>query len=189
MRPAELNPATPRLKTARLLLSPLAEHDAEAFQSLFAQWEIVQHLTHHVPWPYPAGEAKRFIVEDALPAMGSREEWHWSLRLRSDPGQLIGSICLMDEPDDNRGFWLGLPWQRQGLMTEACGAVNRFWFGTLGRERLRVAKSVDCLASQRLSEREGMRKVLERGATFVNGPGTEQIWELSRSSWLKHHTP
>jgi RimJ/RimL family protein N-acetyltransferase len=189
MRPYELNPATPRLKTARLLLTPLREHDAAAFQALFAHWEIVRHLTHHVPWPYPAGEARRFIVEDALPAMGSGEEWHWSLRLRSNPEQLIGAICLMDEEDDNRGFWLGLPWQRQGLMSEACRAVNHFWFATLGRERLRVAKSAECLASRRLSEREGMRKVLERRAVFVSGPATEQVWELSRSTWLTHHAP
>ncbi|EIK94951.1 hypothetical protein PMM47T1_19571 [Pseudomonas sp. M47T1] len=189
MHPDEPNPATPRLKTARLLLTPLREHDADAFQALFAHWHIVRHLTHHVPWPYPAGEAKRFIVQDALPAMARGQEWHWSLRLRSDPAQLIGGICLMDEEDDNRGFWLGQAWQRQRLMSEACRAVNRFWFQTLGRERLRVAKSAECLASRRLSEREGMHKVLERPAMFVSGPAVEQVWELSRTAWLAHHAP
>ncbi len=184
MTPLELPPATPTLETPRLLLLPLREEDAEPFQALFAQWEIVRHLTHHVPWPYPAGEAQRFIVEDALPVMAARTEWHWSLRLRERPAQLIGSICLMDEKDDNRGFWLGLPWQRQGLMSEACSAVNHFWFVTLGRERLRVAKSAECLASRRISEREGMCKVKERQAEFVSGPATEQIWELRRSTWL-----
>jgi hypothetical protein len=37
------------------------------------------------------------------------EEWHWSLRLKSDPGQLIGLLGLMKTENNNRGYWLGLP--------------------------------------------------------------------------------
>jgi ribosomal-protein-alanine N-acetyltransferase len=50
------------------------------------------------------------------------EQWHWTLRLKTSPEQIIGSISLMTG-SDNRGFWLGLPWHRQGLMAEACGRL------------------------------------------------------------------
>jgi hypothetical protein len=32
--------------------------------------------------------------------------WHWSIKPVEAPDRLIGIISLMDEPDNNRGFWL-----------------------------------------------------------------------------------
>jgi [ribosomal protein S5]-alanine N-acetyltransferase len=34
----------------------------------------------------------------------------------------------MDGAHENRGFWLGLPWHGQGLMTEASDSVRRSSF-------------------------------------------------------------
>lgn len=45
------------------------------------------------------------------------------------------------QENDNRGFWLVPEWQRRGFMTEACQAVNDFWFRTLGRPVMRVPKA------------------------------------------------
>jgi RimJ/RimL family protein N-acetyltransferase len=181
-------PPTPTLYTPRLLLRPLHVADAADCQRLFAQWEVVRYLTHHVPWPYPPGEALRHIREDALPAMADGEEWHWSLRLRT-PGQpLVGVICVMDEADNQRGFWLDPQWHRQGLMSEACAVVNRFWFETLGRPCLRVSKASLNEASRRLSLAEGMRLVERRQDQYVSGPMEEEIWELTREAWQARTT-
>jgi hypothetical protein len=100
----------------------------------------VRYLAAQVPWPYPAAGALHFIRDLALPAVERGEAWHWTLRLKSDPGQIIGSIDLRKKENDNRGFWLGLAWQRQGLMSEACEAVTDFWFNTLGFPVLRAPK-------------------------------------------------
>ena len=102
---------TPALETSRLLLRPLEIADADEVQILFPKWEIVRYLANHVPWPYPSDGAYMFYHDAALPAMDRGEEWHWTLRLKSDPGRLIGSISLRAGPENNRGFWLGLPWQ------------------------------------------------------------------------------
>ncbi|OUM07072.1 GNAT family N-acetyltransferase [Pseudomonas syringae] len=174
---------TPTLHTPRLLLLPLQLEDAPAMQSLFNHWDVVRYLTHHVPWPYPEGEALRYLREDALPAMQDGEEWHWSIRLRGRQEQLIGSACMMDEQDNNRGFWLSPPYQGLGLMSEVCEAIDRFWFETLGRPVLRVAKSVLNAASCRLSQREGMRLVAVQESQFVCGTTQEQLWELTREEW------
>jgi ribosomal-protein-alanine N-acetyltransferase len=56
------------------------------------------------------------------------EEWHWTLRLKSSPACMIGSTSLMSKENNNRAFWLGLPWQRRGHMREACEAVTDYWF-------------------------------------------------------------
>ena len=121
----------PLLETHRLLLRPLELADAAQTQLLFPHWEIVRYLTKHVPWPYPSDGSFKFYRDVAIPAMEQGRAWHWSLRLKSNPDQLIGSIGLMKSENKNRGFWLGLPWHGQGLMTEACEAVTDYWFDVL----------------------------------------------------------
>ena len=174
---------TPTLTTSRLLLYPLELADAAQIQILFPHWEIVRYLATQVPWPYPADGAHKFIRDVALPAIARGEAWHWTLRLKSNPDQIIGSIDLRKKENDNRGFWLGLPWQRQGLMTEACGAVTDFWFDTLNFPVLRAPKAVANVASRRISEKQGMRLVATEDRDYVSGRFPSEIWELTAEEW------
>ncbi|MBP2301323.1 GNAT family N-acetyltransferase [Azospirillum picis] len=178
-----LLPAAPRLATSRLVLQPLAIADAAAIQRLFPRWEIVRHLNDRVPWPYPPDGALGYVRDVALPAAARGEEWHWTLRLREAPDDVIGAISLMLEEDNNRGFWLGLPWQGRGLMAEAAEAVTGFWFETLGRPVLRVPKAVANRASSRLSERMGMRLVGIEMRDYVAGRLETELWEITREDW------
>jgi [ribosomal protein S5]-alanine N-acetyltransferase len=173
----------PVLETTRLLLQPLALDDAPALQELFPHWEIVRYLSTQVPWPYPPDGALQFVRGIALPAMERGEKWLWAIRLKGGPDHLIGVINLSLDREENRGFWLGLPWQGQGLMAEACEAVTEFWFNGLGQERLRVAKAVANSASRRVSEREGGRLAAVEERDFVSGRGQAEIWELTREEW------
>jgi len=138
---------TPALATQRLLLQPLELADAEQVQILFPHWEIVRYLANHVPWPYPPDGALRYYRDHALPAVERGEEWHWTLRLKSTPTQVIGGIALMKKENNNRGFWLGLPWHRQGFMKEACEVVTDYWFDVLKSPVLRVPKAAVNTAS------------------------------------------
>jgi RimJ/RimL family protein N-acetyltransferase len=174
---------TPSLETRRLLLRPLELADAPQAQLLFPQWEIVRYLTNQVPWPYPPDGACKYYRDVALPAMERGEQWHWTLRLRELPEQMIGSIGLLRSPDTNRGFWLGLPWQGQGLMTEAAEAVTDYWFDVLKFPVLRVPKAVDNLASRRISEKHRMRVVATETRHYVSGPALSEIWEITAEEW------
>jgi [ribosomal protein S5]-alanine N-acetyltransferase len=173
----------PTLETNRLTLRPLSLHDAPATQRLFPQWEIVRYLSAKVPWPYPEDGAVQFIRNVAIPAMARREQWLWAIRLKEGPAHQIGCINLSVARDENRGFWLGLPWHNRGIMTEACEAVTDFWFNTLKHGSLRVAKAVDNIASRRISEREGGRMVERVERNYVIGKVTAEIWELTAESW------
>jgi RimJ/RimL family protein N-acetyltransferase len=177
--------ATPTLSTERLILRPLELADAEAIQQQFPHWEVVRYLNVLVPWPYPADGAFIYLRNIALPPIARGEEWHWSIRLKSAPGQLIGNISLMNEQDNNRGFWLGPQWQGQGLMTEATEAVTRYWFETLGRDVLRVPKAAPNIASRKLSERTGMRLIHTEVGDFVGGRFPKDVWEITRTEWLE----
>jgi RimJ/RimL family protein N-acetyltransferase len=173
----------PTLETRRLWLMPLELTDAEQAQVLFPQWEIVRFLAGPVPWPYPPDGALTFYRDVSLPAMARGDSWNWTLRLKTNPGQLIGSITLQRGPTDNRGFWLGLPWHGQGLMTEAADAVTDYWFDILKFPVLRVPKAVDNVASRRISEKQGMRLVAMEERNYVSGRLPAEIWEISAEEW------
>ena len=174
---------TPTLETARLWLLPLQIEDAEQTQILFPQWEIVRYLSRQVPWPYPPDGVLRYYREEALPALERGDAWHWTLRLKSHPEQLIGCIVLMMGDKKNRAFWLGLPWHGQGYMTEACVAVTDFWFQTLKFPVLRVPKAIGNVGSRRISEKTGMRVVAIEEREYVSGHLPSEIWEITAAEW------
>ena len=174
---------TPKLETPRLLLRPLALSDAEQAQLLFPQWEIVRYLNSRVPWPYPPDGALTFYREVALPAVERGEAWHWTLRLKSNPGQMIGNISLMRGESKNRGFWIATQWQGQGLMSEACDAVTDYWFNALKFPVLRVPKAAANTASRRISEKQGMRLVETVERDYVSGRLPTEIWEITAEEW------
>ena len=171
------------LESLRLVLRALQLTDAEQAQSLFPHWEIVRYLNNRVPWPYPADGAQTYYRDLALPAMARGEEWHWTLRLKSSPAEMIGCISLMNRPGNNRGFWLGLPWQGQGLMSEACEVVTDYWFNELKFPVLQVPKAIANTASRRISQKTGMRvvEVIERD--YVSGRLPTEVWEISNAEW------
>lgn len=174
---------TPTLETPRLLLRPLELADAEQIQAIFPHWEVVRLLASRVPWPYPPDGAYTYIRDIALPAVERGDEWHWMLRLKTQPDQLIGGINLTKGDKDNRGFWLGLPWQRRGLMSEACEIVTNFWFETLQFPVLRVPKAIGNIASRRISEKSGMRLVATEERDYVSGRFLSEIWEITADEW------
>jgi RimJ/RimL family protein N-acetyltransferase len=105
------------------------------------------------------------------------------LRLRSEPGKVIGAINLRKNRDQHRGFWLGLPWHGRGLMSEASAWVNDFWFETLGSPVLRVSKAAANRASRRISESQGMRLVEVHENDYVSGRWPSEIWEITAEEW------
>ena len=177
----------PTLETARLILRPLELADAEQCQRIFPQWEIVRYLGKVVPWPYPPDGAYTFYRDIALPAMERGEAWHWTLRLKSNPEQMIGSITLRKgEKKKNRGFWIGLPWQRKGYMSEAADAVTDYWFNVLGMEVMRVPKAISNVGSCRISARQGMRVAGVEERDYVSGRLPSEIWEITAEEWRRH---
>jgi ribosomal-protein-alanine N-acetyltransferase len=180
---------TPVLETERLWLRPLELSDAEQIQIIFPHWELVQFLAGRVPWPYPADGALTYCRDIALPAVERGERWDWTLRLKSGPSRVIGSISLMRSENHNRGFWLGLPWQGQRLMSEASDAVTDYWFDVLKFPVLRVPKAIANEASRRISERQGLRIVGTEERDFVCGRLPAEIWEITAEEWHARRRP
>ncbi len=175
--------AIPEGRTARLLLKPLELADAPQIQRLFPQWDVVKYLAARVPWPYPPDGAEQFIREVAVPQMVRGEGWHWTLRLLTQPDQVIGAIGLFKSEEENRGFWLAPEYRGNGLMTEACAWANDYYFDVLGFERMRVPKATANRASRNISERQGMHLVSIGEKDFVCGRLASEIWEITAEEW------
>jgi [ribosomal protein S5]-alanine N-acetyltransferase len=170
------------LDTARLNLAPIQPCDAGPIQAIFPQWAVVRYLASTVPWPYPAAGAQAFC-RAALAAGECGERWTWTLRRKTQPDQIIGVIELMTDPDNNRGFWLAPAWHGQGLMTEACDAVTRYWFEVIDFPVLRAWKAVANEASRRISQRQGMRLIRVEQRDYVSGRLPAELWEISAEEW------
>lgn len=146
------------LRTARLILRPPENRDFEAWATLRRQsaaflepWEPAwsrDHLTarafrNRVAWADRAirqGEAQPLFLIDAV------------------DGAVLGGVTLSNirrQPAQaaTLGYWIGAAHARQGLMTEALGAVRDHAFLTLDLSRLEAACLPDNLASRRLLER------------------------------------
>jgi RimJ/RimL family protein N-acetyltransferase len=177
---------TPLLETQRLILRPLELADAEQAQLLFPHWEIVRFLARAaVPWPYPPDGAYTYYRDLALPAVERGQAWHWTLRLKTDPERMIGHINLCLGKENNRGFWLGLPWQGEGLMREAADTVTDYWFDELKFPALRVPKAIANTASRRISEGQGMRVIGTAVRDYVSGSFPTEIWEITADEWRR----
>lgn len=174
---------TPELQTKRLILKPLQLEDAAQVQPLFAQWEVVKFLNAKVPWPFPDDGAFTYYRDVALPAIERGDEWHWTLRRRESPQQIIGAISLVRESNTNRGFWIAPEWQRRGLMTEAVIAINDYWFDVLGFPVLRSPKAVLNVTSRRISEKTGMRLIATEMSDYVSGRLPTELWEITAEEW------
>jgi [ribosomal protein S5]-alanine N-acetyltransferase len=119
----------------------------------------------------------------ALPAVEKGESWYWTLRLKDSPAQLVGAIELAKGESNNRGFWLALPWQGKGLMSEAVEVVTDYWFNTLKFPVLRIPKAIVNTASRRISEKTGMRLIAVEERDYVSGRLPTEIWEITADKW------
>lgn len=173
------------LTTSRLILRPLRLSDASRIQELFPHWEIVQYLATVIPWPYPDDGARQFLSR-ILTDMEQGDRYGWAITLKEDgDDQLIGVIDLFpNNPDDNRGFWIGVPYQRQGYMIEAVTAVNDFAFDTLALPRLILNNAEPNIASHRLKEKSGAAITdIADDVPFVGGAFRKIRWTLTREQW------
>ena len=171
------------LETPRLLLRPARQSDAVAVQEHFGRWEIIQHLAMAVPWPYPEDGAERFL-EMRLAEVHNGPDRLWAITEKGRD-QLIGVLEYMaeDKGAGNRGFWLGVPWQGRGYMTEAVSAFHDYAFNEMGLERIIVENSVSNPRSRRIKEKTGARFLGIVPFHHRDGSTESERWEVTAEGW------
>ncbi len=178
---------TPTLETERLRLEPLTAEHAESYTRHFVDYEVIQHLSSAVPWPYPEGGVRGFIEAVVMPGQGE-SRWDWALTLREAPGEAIGCIGLWRSgAPENRGFWLGRAFWGRGLMTEAVRPVMDWAFEEAEFEELILSNAVGNTRSRRIKEKTGATFMGVEPASFVRPDYTEhELWKITREAWSAH---
>lgn len=147
----------PPLTTERLLLRPFGPADAPDVQRLAGAREIAD-TTLHVAHPYEPGMAEAWIATHADGAARG-ERFIFAITRRED-GALAGAIGLSVIPAHRRaelGYWIGVPFWRNGYATEAAIAVLDFAFGPLALHRVHAAHFARNPASGRVLVKAGLR--------------------------------
>ena len=175
---------TPTIETDRLILRPLTEEDAPRIQELFPHMEVLRYMAAAIPWPYPDDGAISF-VRFSLAAMERGERYAWAITEKAGDDRPMGCIDLFPtDPNDNRGFWLGLPYQGKGYMIEAVAAVNDFAFDVLGLDRLILNNAEGNVGSHRVKEKSGATIVaINDNVPYVGGVYRQIRWTLTREQW------
>ena len=103
------------------------------------------------------------------------------LIFRSADGRLVGGLTLANvrrgvAQAGSLGYWMGLPYVRQGYMTAAVRAVIPFAFGTLRLHRLEAACIPTNIASIRLLENTSfIREGYAREYLCINGTWQDHL--------------
>jgi RimJ/RimL family protein N-acetyltransferase len=153
--------------TERLTLETWSDDDAADLAAIGSA-QVVRYLGGE---PWTEATARSLIalwrgIEDRLGVTT------WAVRLRSS-GELVGTCgfagtnapWLRFEHVVEVGWTLGRPWWGQGLATEAAGAAIGVGLGRIPPDRIISKCHVDHVASERVMQRIGMRRVgVVRGA-------------------------
>jgi RimJ/RimL family protein N-acetyltransferase len=176
----------PDIRTERLLLRRLTRGDAASLQPLFADWDVIHHMSKEIPWPYPDDGVAWFFDNICQPAMESGQRMVWVI-VPDEVGTPVGLLEYrigVDE-QDNRGFWIGTRYQGRGYMTEAVEAFQDYIFFVLGVEQISVCNSVLNSRSRRVKEKTGALRAGEFFLEHHNGSSVCERWIVTRSAWAK----
>ena len=148
------------ITTRRLLLRPPRAGDGPAVNE--AVLESLEGLQRWMPWstPTPTVEQSESWCRRAGADFLARKQLPMLLFLR-DPGTFVGSSGMhavnWEVPRFEIGYWVRRRLERQGLVTEAVGALAHFAFDRLGAQRVEIRCDDRNDRSWRVAERLGFR--------------------------------
>lgn len=158
-----------QLETARLEIRWPRSYDAADFVQFAGDGEVAQ-MAVTIPHPLPEGSAAEFI----LVTQKGNENGHqliMAISPKSQTHHLIGCIGLRQDSLEEAefGYWLGKPYWRQGLMTEAALAMLELTF--------RLTHLQSLIASVRHNN-DVSRHILEKLGFVLYQQAMEEVPEL-----------
>ena len=126
---------TVELKTSRLKLRRFTIGDADA---MYRNWASDPEVTKYLTWPtHSDPEVSRMVLESWVAEYGNDSYYQWAIEYE---GQPIGGISVVHGNDQvemvHIGYCIGRAWWHKGIMTEALGALIRFFFEEVGVNRI-----------------------------------------------------
>ena len=149
---------TRELQTARLILRPWKESDAE---EAFANWMNDPDVTKYLTWtPHGDISVTRALLKVREEECKRPDCYHWAVVLK-DGNILIGDIeaGIVDEYQETGGigYCIGKAWWGKGFMTEALTEVLRYCFEEVGFYRINGIHAAENVGSSRVMEKCGLK--------------------------------
>ena len=143
----------PTLHTARLVLRPFTRDDIPALVPLIGAREVAA-TTRSIPHPYTVADAEKYIAES-----GQHGEINLAIVRQADAQLIGGGILRPEEKDANAevGYWIAVPYWRNGFASEAAQALVQYAFETLQVHRVYAYHSSNNPASGRVLQKLGMK--------------------------------
>ena len=147
----------PILKTERLVLRQLTQHDKLAIFTLRSDAQVNKYL--YRPQPHHVDEVIEFINK-INKAIEQNKSFYWAISLKNSD-ELIGTICLWNFSDDHQtaelGYELMPNFQGQGIMNEAIKAVLQYAFEIIELKIIVACPHKDNKNSIKLLEKNGFK--------------------------------
>jgi 8-oxo-dGTP diphosphatase len=170
-------PTGAEIATARLILRPPVEADAEAIERYVSDPGVALP-TANIPHPYPTGGAREWMRAEGEVKL---------VAIRREDGALIGSIGLTPRGDGTAelGYWIGKPFWGQGYATEAARGVIAHGFARLGLRAIEAGVRPGNAASIRVQEKTGLAFHREEARTLPARGCTEthSVRRLTFEEW------
>ena len=171
----------PVLTTERLVLRLPQQAD-------FAEWSHLRGLSREGLIPYEPKWAENELSRDSfrLRLRFYQREFRDSTGypffiFTKEGNNLLGGITLSNvrrgvTQSGSIGYWIGLPFQKNGYMTEAVKALGFYAFKELGLHRVDAASLPENLASIRVLEKCGFQQEgLAREYLCINGQWQDHL--------------
>ena len=178
--------AFPLLETKRLILRQMRPEDAKAIFRIYGDEEVMRY--RDVLAFTRLEEAQQFL-EGVRARYEQGEEMHWAITLKGEDS-LIGSCGYswhLGRHFGAIGYDLARLYWKQGIMTEAIGALLRFGFEVRNLHRIEARVRRGNEASMRLLRRLGFQEEgLLRECLFLNNSFYDvKVFSLLKSEYTK----
>ncbi len=178
--------AFPLLETKRLILRQMRPEDAKAIFRIYGDEEVMRY--RDVLAFTRLEEAQQFL-EEVRARYEQGEGMHWAITLKGEDS-LIGSCGYswhLGRHFGAIGYDLARLYWKQGIMTEAIGALLRFGFEVRNLHRIEARVRRGNEASMRLLRRLGFQEEgLLRECLFLNNSFYDvKVFSLLKSEYTK----
>ncbi len=174
------------IETQRLQLRTLERFDTSAIQKAASTREVADTMIS-LPYPYPAGEAERYIVRQQV-----NREAGSSVTFIIEQKMKRGFCGVIEVRDIDRehsqgelSFWLAIEAWGRGYMSEAVQAVVRYGFEVLSLNRLYAYHMLRNPASARILEKNDFKEegLLRQRVWKLGQYEDVALWAILRQEW------
>jgi len=150
---------TRTIETERLILRRYKIEDAQA---MYDNWASDPEVTKYLTWPtYTSVEPAKAIISEWVAAYENDDFYQWTIVLKENGEEPIGSISVVDKDDRimkaEIGYCLSRRFWHRGIMSEALKAVIGYMIEQVGMNRVEARHDTNNPNSGAVMKKCGMK--------------------------------